>query len=52
MCSVMFKRIANGRVSQMQTLLAACRELAVDYNTLGGVLYTFKAYTLFRVAHR
>ena len=31
----------NRRVSQMRALLAACRELAVDYNTLPQVLYIF-----------
>ena len=35
----------NKQISEMQALLAACRELAVDYNTLRQVLYVFEHKT-------
>ena len=35
----------NTRVSQMWALLAACRELAVDYTTLPEVLYVYEHKT-------
>ena len=35
----------NRRVSQMRALLAACRILGLDYNTLPSVLYVFEHET-------
>ena len=40
-----FDAKCNRRVSQMRALLAACRELAVDYDTLLVVLHIFEHKT-------
>ena len=39
------------RVSQMRALLIACRELAVDYNTLRQVFYVFEHKTWYIPIH-
>ena len=41
----------NRPVSQMRALLAACRELALDYDTLPKALYGFEHKTLYCLIH-
>ena len=43
--------ISNKRISQMQVLLAACRELAGDCNRLSEVLYVFEHETWYSMRH-